>query len=160
MILARAAQPPQISPIWSSKPPATTDHVELGNVRVQWGLEQCESWWSTNLLRTGAAVGAAEGYATFKDAVSDLSKLTEDDAGPAALVLREGDRFYGRTLETFTVSGYERDGVPGEWHTINEIPENYDIMDVRRGVVDPRLAGIVDGYLIHRFVEHPRTAAD
>lgn len=140
--------------------PAQTLHAPLGTAKFQWGLEQCETWWSTDALRTGVAVGDKAGYASFNDAARALTPLTKGHKGAAAVVLRDGDRFFGRRMEAFTVSGYERDGSNVRWHTVNEIPENYDIMDVRRNVIDPRLAGIVDGRVVHRFVENPRDGSD
>ena len=125
-------------------------HESLGTLKFNWGLEECETWWSRDAVRAGSPFGAKAGYATLKDAVADLAPLTEHDSAPSVFVLREGGRFVARTLEAKTLTGYERDGGP-QWHKVDEIPGNMDIMEVRRDAVDPRVAAIVDGRLVHTF---------
>lgn len=142
------AKVPNAKPSGPNLPVAT--HEALGTLKFNWGLEECESWWSRDAIRAGAIVGAKSGYDTLKAAVADLAEVTYRNEAPAVLVLRDGDRFVARQLQAKTLTGYERDGGP-KWHVVNEIPGNMDIMDVRRDAVDTRVAAIVDGRLVHTF---------
>lgn len=144
---AAAVRPPA-TPLYATAP--VTTHEPLGTLKFNWGLEECETWWSRDAIRAGVQVGAKAGYASLTDAVAALSPLTEDDRAPSVLVLRQGERFVARTLQARTLTGYERDGGP-QWHTVDEIPGNMDIMEVRRDTVDGRVAAIVDGRLVHTF---------
>jgi hypothetical protein len=145
----------QLSSITTAAPttpaaPVTT-HQELGTMKFMWGLEECEVWHSRDAIRAGAPVGAAGGYATLAAAVKDLTPATLGDAAPAALVLREGDHFVARTLQAKMLSGYEQ-GAGDAWHTVDERPSNMDILEVRPTAdLDPRVAAIVDGRLVHTF---------
>jgi hypothetical protein len=140
---------PSTVPSTPAGPVAT--HQELGTMKFMWGLGVCEIWHSRDAIRAGATVGAAKGYATLADAVSDLSQLTRGRTAPSALVLREGDRFVARTLQAKMTSGYEQ-GAGDAWHTVDEEPGNMDILEVRPTAdLDPRIAAIVDGRLVHTF---------
>lgn len=150
---AQAAIAPELKP-WSRLSPAQHSGVQVGSANIQWGLGECEIWNSNNLLRTGRPVGAADGYATLQEATTKLGELTHLNKGNAALVIREGDRFFGRRLQLATLSGYSTTGT-SQWHVVNEEPSAVDILEIRRGVLDPRVAAFVDGDNVHRFQAHP-----
>ncbi|MCW2972997.1 MAG: hypothetical protein JWN72_1270, partial [Thermoleophilia bacterium] len=133
---------------WSTTSPALHKGVQVGTVRINRLLGGGESVWSTEALRTGAAVGAADGYATLGAAIDAVGRLTHLTKGAAALVLREGERFYGRRAMAFTTGGWS--SAEGRtrygWHTIDERPGAVDVREVERVTADPRLAAFVDGY--------------
>ncbi|MBC7462542.1 MAG: hypothetical protein H7287_14390 [Thermoleophilia bacterium] len=138
---------------WSSMSPAFNAAVPVGSVRVSYDLRERGSVRSTQALRTGAVVGAVTGYANLVDAIGAIGALTHLTKGAAALVLRDGDRFYGRRAMVYTLGGW--DSAEGRtrygWHTVNERPGAVDVLGIERLTVDPRLAAYVDGHTIHQF---------
>ena len=140
---------------WSAKSPAAHSGIEVGSARIGWGVGESDFWWSNNLLRTGQPVGATEGYSTLREAMWKIGDLTHLTKGNAALVLQEGDRFFGRRLQVFTTNGYDTSGGSKKWHVVNDKPGNVDIMQFERGVLDPRVKAFVDGDKVHRFVNRP-----
>jgi len=96
----------------------------------------------------GGRVGADAGYATLRDAMTDLARATVGDAS-AAVVLERAGRFYGHTLKGRDLEQGFRAPLR---HSALEADARAEVVALRSSDRLDRVRAFVDGAWSHRFL--------
>ena len=121
----------------------------LGDVRIRFfDREDHVTFTTHDELVAGGRLGARDGYATLRDAMTDLAELTRGETRGAAAVLERAGRYYGHALKGRDLEQGNRAPLT---RLYLEADEGAEVVELRASSRHERLRALVDGDWRHRF---------